>query len=50
MKIAITWSDSFIAPYIIEMLGPAAVVIPNEILNDQTALDAMLTPCSIDTH
>jgi nucleoside-diphosphate-sugar epimerase len=50
MKIAITWSDSFIAPYIIEMLGPAAVVIPNEILNDQTALDAMLTPCSALIH
>ena len=32
------------------MLGPAAVVIPNEILGDQTALDAILTPCSALIH
>ena len=50
MKIAITWSDSFIAPYIVEMLGPSAVVVPNEILGDQMALDAMLTPCSALIH
>ena len=34
MKVAITASDAFVAPYIIDALGDAAVVIPDEILED----------------
>jgi len=50
MKIAITWSDSFVAPHIVEMLGPAAVVITEDVLKDKMALDAMLTPCNVLIH
>ena len=46
MRVAISASDAFVARYIAEMLGDAAVVVPDEVLSDATSLDAMLTPCS----
>ena len=49
MKVAITASDAFVAPYIIDALGDAAVVIPDEVLEDSMTLDVMLTPVSY-TH
>ncbi|MBL6883125.1 NAD(P)-dependent oxidoreductase [Euryarchaeota archaeon] len=50
MNIAITASDTFVAPFIVEMLGKAAVVIPDEVIKDQLKLDAMLTPCNALIH
>jgi len=50
MKVAISASDAFVAPYIAEMLGASAVVIPDEALHDHTSLDVMLTPCSALIH
>jgi len=50
MKVAISASDAFVAPYIAEMLGDSAVVVPDEALSDATSLDAMLTPCSALIH
>ena len=50
MNIAITASDTFVAPFIVEMLGKAAVVIPDEVIKDQMKLDAMLTPCNALIH
>ena len=50
MKVAITASDSFVAPYIVEMLGDAAVIIPDDALKDQLTIDALLTPCSALIH
>ena len=46
MKVAITASDTFVAPYIVEMLGDAVVIIPDEAIKDQLTIDALLTPCS----
>ena len=50
MRVAITASDSFVAPYIVEALGDRAVVIPDEALQDQTSIDVMLTPCTALIH
>ena len=50
MKVAITASDTFVAPYIVEMLGDAAVIIPDEAIKDQLTIDALLTPCSALIH
>ena len=50
MNIAITASDTFVAPFIVEMLGKSAVIIPDEVLKDQLKLDAMLTPCNALIH
>ena len=50
MNIAITASDTFVAPFIVEMLGKAAIVIPDEVIKDQLKLDAMLTPCNALIH
>ncbi len=50
MKVAITASDAFVAPYIIDALGDSAVVIPDEMLEDSMALDVMLTPCNALIH
>ena len=50
MKVAITASDAFVAPYIIDALGDAAVVIPDEVLEDNVTLDVMLTPCNALIH
>ena len=50
MKVAITASDAFVAPYIIDALGDAAVVIPDEVLEDNMTLDVMLTPCNALIH
>ena len=50
MNIAITASDTFVAPFIVEMLGKAAVIIPDEVIKDQLKLDAMLTPCNALIH
>ena len=45
MKVAVSAADGFVAPYIIEMLGDSAVIIPDEALGEPTSLDALLTPC-----
>ncbi len=50
MKVAITSADSFVAPYLMEMLGDSGVVIPEEAVGDSMALDALLTPCSALIH
>ena len=50
MKVAITASDAFVAPYIIDAIGDAAVVIPDEVLEDSMTLDVMLTPCNALIH
>ena len=50
MKVAITSADSFVAPYISEMLGESAVNISDEMVKDQTTLDAMLSPCQALIH
>ena len=50
MKVAISASDGFVAPYISEMLGESAVIVPDEALNDQGALDALLTSCNSLIH
>ena len=50
MNVAITASDAFVAPFIIEMLGKSAVIIPDEVISDQLKLDAMLTPCNVLIH
>ena len=50
MNIAITASDTFVAPFIVEMLGKAAIVIPDEVIKDQLKLDAILTPCNALIH
>ena len=50
MKVAITASDTFVAPYIVEMLGDAAVIIPDEAIKQQLTIDALLTPCSALIH
>ena len=50
MKVAITASDTFVAPYIVEMLGDAVVIIPDEAIKDQLTIDALLTPCSALIH
>ena len=50
MKVAITASDAFVAPYIIDALGDSAVVIPDEVLTDNMALDVLLTPCNALIH
>jgi len=50
MNIAITASDTFVAPFILEMLGKAAIVIPDEVIKDQLKLDAILTPCNALIH
>ena len=50
MKVAITASDSFVAPYIVEMLGKSATIIPDEAIQDKLTLDAMLTPCNASIH
>ena len=50
MKVAVSAADGFVAPYIIEMLGDSAVVIPDEALVDSTSLDALLTPCQALVH
>ncbi len=50
MKVAISASDGFVAPYIIEMLGESAVIIPDEALKDQVTLDGLLTSCNSLIH
>ena len=50
MNVAITASDAFVAPFIIEMLGKSAVIIPDEVISDQLKLDAKLTPCNVLIH
>ena len=50
MKVAITSADTFVAPYLMEMLGGSGVVIPEEALGDPMSLDALLTPCSALIH
>ena len=50
MKVAVSAADSFVAPYIMEMLGDSAVPIPDDKLEDSSALDALLTPCNALIH
>ena len=50
MKVALSAADGFVAPYISEMLGDSAVVIPDDTLEDATALDAVLTSCNALIH
>ena len=50
MKVAVSAADSFVAPYIMEMLGASAVPIPADRLEDPSALDALLTPCNALIH
>ena len=50
MKVAVSAADGFVAPYIIEMLGDSAVIIPDEALGESTSLDALLTPCQALVH
>jgi len=50
MKVAISAADGFVAPYISEMLGDSAVMIPDETLEDAASLDTLLTPCNALIH
>ncbi len=50
MNVAITASDAFVAPFIVEMLGKSAVIIPDDVISDQLKLDTMLTPCNALIH
>tara|TARA_B100000287_G_scaffold69191_1_gene60793 strand:+ start:2899 stop:3744 length:846 start_codon:yes stop_codon:yes gene_type:complete len=50
MKVAISSADGFVAPFIEEMLGDSAVLIPDESLGEPTVMDALLTPCSALIH
>ena len=50
MKVAIASADTFVAPYLVEMLGDSGIVVPEEALGDPMALDALLTPCSALIH
>ena len=50
MKVALSAADGFVAPYISEMLGDSAVIIPDDTLEDATALDAVLTSCNALIH
>ena len=50
MKIALSSADSFVAPYIMEMLGDSLVEIPDDKLDEPASLDALLTPCNALIH
>ncbi|MED5159433.1 MAG: NAD(P)-dependent oxidoreductase [Candidatus Thermoplasmatota archaeon] len=50
MKVAIASADTFVAPYLVEMLGDSGIVVPEEALADPMALDTLLTPCSALIH
>ena len=50
MKVALSAADGFVAPYISEMLGDSVVIIPDDALEDATALDAVLTSCNALIH
>jgi nucleoside-diphosphate-sugar epimerase len=50
MKVALSAADGFVAPYIMEMLGDAVIAIPDDKLDDPSALDALLTPCNALIH
>ena len=43
MGVAITASDGFVGPWIAEMLGEDAIVVPSEALSEPMMLDALLT-------
>ena len=47
---AVSAPDRFVAPYILDMLGDAAVEIPPEAMEDQMTLDALLTSCNAIVH
>ena len=50
MKVAVSAPDRIVAPYILDMLGDAAVEIPPEAMEDQMTLDALLTSCNAIVH
>ena len=50
MKVAVSAADGFVAPYIMEMLGDSVISIPDDKLDDPTALDALLTSCNTLIH
>ena len=43
MKVALSSADGFVAPYIAEMLGDSVVAIPDDVLSEPAAIDALLT-------
>tara|TARA_B100001113_G_scaffold324036_1_gene295417 strand:+ start:606 stop:1475 length:870 start_codon:yes stop_codon:yes gene_type:complete len=50
VKVAISAPDNFVAPYIMDMLGDAAVSIPPEAMSEPLMLDALLTSCNAIIH
>ena len=50
MKVALSSADGFVAPYIAEMLGDSVVAIPDDVLSEPAAIDALLTPCTALIH
>ena len=50
MSVAITAADGFVGPWISEMLGDDAILVPEEALKEPLTLDAMLTPCTTVIH
>ena len=50
MKVAVSAPDHFVAPYIMDMLGDAAVEIPAEAMEDPMILDVLLTSCNAIIH
>ena len=50
MSVAITAADGFVGPWISEMLGDDAILVPDEALKEPLTLDAMLTPCTTVIH
>ena len=50
MSVAITAADGFVGPWVSEMLGDDAILVPDEALKEPLTLDAMLTPCTTVIH
>ena len=50
MSVAITAADGFVGPWISEMLGDDAILVPDEVLKEPLTLDARLTPCTTVIH
>ena len=50
MKVALSSADSFVAPYIMEMLGDSLVEIPDDKLDDPASLDAADSVQYLDSH
>lgn len=50
MRIAISGNDGFIAPYLLDLLGPDAGLVPDEAMNDPRTLDATLASAEVLIH